>query len=325
MDAMRMDEALPLVGASESVRALAAALSEAAGRRGPVLITAEVGCQPDEVARALHVLSRGALPFVAVDCASADPGDIERRLFGNAASMRANDLESVGSAAAIVEAGSGTLFIDNIDELPASTQRRLARVLRDAEVRIAGARTPSAAPFRLAGATAKDLEVEAREGRFRAELLRRFATRIGVPPLRQRLPDMPLLLQALAARAGRPEVTVTAPALTILSAMPWAGNFDELASVFTRILAGCDGTVQQEDVLGLLPIQGSFVRPDLTASLREALRRFERDYIAAVLEHHQWRMSDAARTLGIERANLYRKTRQLGITRGRSETSMVNR
>jgi DNA-binding NtrC family response regulator len=304
-----------------------AALGDASGRRGPVLITAEAGCRPEAVARMLHDASRAGQPFVAVDCGSADPREIDRRLFGIAANARASaDVETVGADAAVVEAGDGTLFLANIDELPASTQRRLARVLRDAEVRIAGARTPSAAGFRLVGATTKDLEVEAREGRFRSELLRRFASRIGLPPLRQRSQDMPVILQRLAAEAGHPDVTITAPAVTVLAAMPWPGNIDELAAVFARILATTDGTVRQEDVLGHLPIQGTFSRPDLTSSLREARRRFERDYIAAVLERHQWRMSDAARTLGIERANLYRKTRQLGIMRGtRPEATVVNR
>ena len=81
------------------------------------------------------------------------------------------------------------------------------------------------------------------------------------------------------------------------------------------MIAGAGAVVTQEDVLAHVPIEGAFTRWDLTAGLREARRRFERDYIAAVLERHQWRMSDAARALGIERANLYRKTRQLGIAR----------
>ena len=82
-----------------------------------------------------------------------------------------------------------------------------------------------------------------------------------------------------------------------------------------KVLAVAGAIITQEDVLAQVPIDGAFTRWDLTASLREARRRFERDYIAAVLDHHQWRMSDAARALGLERANLYRKTRQLGIAR----------
>jgi DNA-binding NtrC family response regulator len=235
------------------------------------------------------------------------------------------ELEIVGPDAAVVAADGGTLYLEQIDELPASAQRRLARVMRDGEVAIGG-RTATAATFRLIGATSKDLEVEANEGRFRTELLRRFTARIALPSLRQRPQDVPTMLERLSHDSGRGGVSITTPAQTILSAMPWPGNLDELASIFTRILDATNGTVRQEDVLAHLPIQGTFPRPDFTASLREARRRFERDYISAVLERHHWRMSEAARTLGIERANLYRKTRQLGITRApRGEAPAVDR
>src|SRR5262249_43985000 len=114
----------------------------------------------------------------------------------------------------------------------------------------------------------------------------------------------------------------TQPAVTVLAALPWSRNIDELADVLARVVDASGTVIRQEDVLAHLPMDGAFARLDLTASLRDARRRFERDYIAAVLERHHWRMSDAARTLGIERANLYRKTRQLGITRApRAEPS----
>ena len=317
---------LALVGMSDAATAARLAMSEAAAGRRPVLLTGETGCRPAGVARALHEAATPASPFITIDCAAAVAADIEHRLFGSGLRRTPQELEMVGAGAAVVAAGSGTLYLEHVDELPASAQRRLARILRDGEVRIDGSRAASAVSFRLVGATSKDLEAEAIEGRFRAELLRRFVARVSLPTLRQRPQDIPSILERLARDAGRAGMTITAPAQTILSAMPWPGNLDELATAFTRILAATGGTVRQEDVLVHLPIQANFTRPDLTASLREARRRFERDYIAAVLEHHHWRMSDAARTLGIERANLYRKTRQLGITRGvRGEAPAVNR
>jgi transcriptional regulator of acetoin/glycerol metabolism len=103
--------------------------------------------------------------------------------------------------------------------------------------------------------------------------------------------------------------------MTVLAALPWAGNIDEVDTLLQKVLKTAGASVTQEDVLAHVPMDGQFSRVDLTASLRDARRRFERDYIAAVLERHQWRMSEAARALGIERANLYRKTRQLGIVR----------
>jgi DNA-binding NtrC family response regulator len=110
----------------------------------------------------------------------------------------------------------------------------------------------------------------------------------------------------------------TQAAMTVLAAMPWPGNLDELRAMLGRVVRDVQGsTIRQEDLLHLLPIVpfAGKIHSHPAVSLREARRRFEREYIAAVLEQHDWRMSDAARTLGIERANLYRKTRQLGIAR----------
>lgn len=323
--AARAGVPLPLVGASDAVVAARAAFAEASAGRGSVLVAAESGCRPADVAKALHRVASPARPFVALDCAALVASEIDSRLFGMAPRRATQELESVGPDAAVVAADGGTLYLEQIDELPASAQRRLARVLRDGEVAVGG-RTTAAATFRLIGATSKDLEEEASEGRFRTELLRRFTARIALPSLRQRPQDVPTLLERLSHDSGRAGVTITTAAQTILSAMPWPGNLDELASVFAHILDATNGTVRQEDVLAHLPIQGTFARPDLTASLREARRQFERDYISAVLERHHWRMSEAARTLGIERANLYRKTRQLGITRAaRGEAPAVGR
>lgn len=317
---------LPLVGASDAAAAARTAFGEAGAGRLPVLLFAENGCRPADVAKALHQASNPAGPFVAIDCASTVAAEIDNRLFGQVSRRATQELETVGADAAVVAAGGGTLYLEHVDELPASAQRRLARVLRDGEVAVGNQRTPAGATFRLIGSTSKNLEEEADEGRFRTELLRRFISRIALPSLRQRPQDVPAMLERLSHDSGRNGVTITTPAQTILSAMPWPGNVEELASVFARILDATNGTVRQEDVLAHLPIQGTFTRPDFTASLREARRRFERDYISAVLERHHWRMSEAARTLGIERANLYRKTRQLGITRGpRGEAPAVGR
>jgi DNA-binding NtrC family response regulator len=306
-----------LLGASEAVRRARQALALAAGRRTPVLLVAEPGCRPGTIAEMLHSGTRAGAPLVAVDCGAAEPADIDRQLFGTPAGRTpAGDLESIAADAAVVAADAGTLFLENIDELPASAQRRLARVLRDGEVRLSKRQRPIVLTFRLVASTASDLDAEVREGRFRQDLLRRFAAcRVTLPALRQRTGDFAAILERLVSETDSAPRTFTQPAITVLAALPWTRNLDELAGVLRKVLAGAGAIVTQEDVLSHLPIDGAFARFDLTASLREARRRFEREYIAAVLERHQWRMSEAARTLGIERANLYRKTRQLGIAR----------
>jgi DNA-binding NtrC family response regulator len=309
---------LPLAGPSDLARRAREALDLAARRRTPVLISAEPGCRPEAVARALHAATREAAPFVALDCAALEALEIAALIFGTTSHRDApTDLESVGPDAALLEAAGGTLFLENLDDLPASAQRRIARILRDGEVRIAASADPIAITCRLVASTSKDLEAEVRDGRFRPELLRRFSgSQIAVPSIRQRPGDLEALIDRLIADARGRRRSFTQPAVTVLAALPWTDNIDELSGVLDRVLASAAGDViRQEDVLAHLPIEGAFARLDFTASLREARRRFEREYIAAVLERHQWRMSDAARTLGIERANLYRKTRQLGITR----------
>jgi two-component system, NtrC family, nitrogen regulation response regulator NtrX len=314
----------PLVGGSDIASSARRALELAVESRTPVLVVGEPGCRPGSIAEALHTRTRHGLPLVRVECGTAGAADLDTRLFGTLPKRTtAGDLETVGADAAIMAAAAGTLFLDNIDELPASGQRRLARVLRDGEVRLAPRPTAVALSFRLVASTTRDLEAEVREGRFRQDLVRRFAAcRIVVPPLRQRAGDLAAVIERVVADMGGPPRPFTQPAVTVLAALPWIGNLDELADVLRRILAHAGPIVTQEDVLAHVPIDGSFARLDLTASLREARRRFERDYIAAVLERHQWRMSDAARALGIERANLYRKARQLGIAKAsRAEMS----
>ncbi len=309
------DLPLPLLGSSDAARRARESFELAATRTTPVLVVAEAGSRPSTVAEALHARTRPQEPFVALDCGALQPAELEQRLFGTPPRrVTSLALEIVGVDAALVAAGAGTLFLDNTEELPASAQRRLARVLRDGEVRLSGRH--ALVPLRLVASTSRDLDADVRDGRFRQDLVRRLnACRVSIPPLRHRASDMAEIVEHLAGESGGPR-SFTQAAITVLAALPWAGNIDELAALLRKVVAGVNGaSVTQEDVLAHLPMDGQFSRVDLTASLRDARRRFERDYIAAVLERHQWRMSEAARALGIERANLYRKTRQLGIVR----------
>lgn len=288
-----------------------------------MLVVAEDGLRAGDIAGALHERTRPSEPLVSLNCSAVAPAELVAALFGGMDGDDSADLMSLGPESTLLRARAGTLFLENIDDLPASAQRRLVRVLRDGEVRVGQAPAPVPVACRIVASTTRSLEAEVRDGRFRQDLLKRFHDcTMTVPPLRQRPEDLASIVDGVVAGQGKSPRAFTQPALTMLAALPWQRNIDELSSILVKALQHAGPTVRQEDVLAHLPMDGAFARFDLTASLRDARRRFEREYIAAVLERHQWRMSDAARTLGIERANLYRKTRQLGIARSpRTEIS----
>ena len=311
------DWPLSLAGPSGAAERARAAFTEALNAASPVLIAADAGLDADAVARAIHDRSRPGTPFIPFDCSTADPAALERELFG--VRPRANshgDVDHVAASSAVWRARGGTLYLKNVVELPAGAQRRLARIVRDREVAVGGRR--AAIRGRVIAQAPASINAEVREGHFRADLFRRLSQiSIAIAGLRNRAEDIPELAARVTSElTGGQGPTFTRAALTVLAAPRWTGNLDELRRVLDKVLrATPTGAVRQEDVLAQLPIDGAFSRIAPEVSLREARRQFERDYIASVLERHEWRMSDAARTLGIERANLYRKTRQLGITR----------
>jgi DNA-binding NtrC family response regulator len=303
-----------LLGESPTVRRSRALLEAAGG--GPLLILADEGLDASAAARYAHDRTRAGQPFRHVDCAQPEIEALDAALFG-VRSRAAGELEALGAGSALLHARRGTLFLERIGELPAALQRRLARVMRDGEARVA-TRQRVRLDARIVATAAPSLTADARDGRFRADLLRRFATTpVTIPALRERTEDLPAIVSRVAcdlAGPSRPAPGFTPAALTMLAALPWTGNLDELRATLTRGLAQAEGrVVRQEDLLPAVP--GLARRMPPLASLRDARRRFERDYIASVLEQHGWRMSEAARILGIERANLYRKTRELGIQR----------
>jgi polysaccharide export protein EpsE len=307
-----------LLGECPSFRRFLDLVDRSAGARGGLLILAEAGIDTEAIAREIHLRSpRASAPFVRVTCALADPAALERELFGDRAG-KAGDLETVSEGSRVAAARGGTLFLQDVGELPAPAQARLARLARDGEMKVSGV---GEVPFdvRLMASSTPDLDAEAEEGRFRADLHRRLgSTRIEPPPLRQRADDIPLLAahltRELCAARGLPPKTFTPAALTLLAALPWHGNSGELRTVLERVIvAASDEVVQLEDLLAHIKLDGAPKLLSPNGSLREARLRFEREYIAAVLQHHRWRMSDAAKALGIQRPNLYRKARQLGI------------
>jgi DNA-binding NtrC family response regulator len=234
-----------------------------------------------------------------------------------AAANRPTDLVAVAAGSRVAAARGGTLFLQDVTELPATIQGRLARLARDGEMFLEGQAVP--ANVRLVASAPPSIERDVREHRFRPDLYRRIAaSRIDLPPLRDRLEDIPTLVSRLVeeyrTKHGGPSRSFTNAALAVMRALPWAGNLAELRGVIQRALAqSVDAVVHIEQVLPSLQLDRSTTAFLPSGSLREARMRFERDYIAAVLQYHGWKVAEAAQTLGIQRPNLYRKARQLGI------------
>lgn len=307
--------AIELAGHSPAAERLGELVRRAARTEGSVLVVGEAGTDREAIARELVRERRAGLPLVEVDCAD-QAASLDRELFGSSTEHGRSDLESVSADSRVAAARGGTLILHDVTELPASSQARLARMARDREVRIAGAPIPIA--MRMIATAMPAIDGDVRDGRFRADLFRRLAaSRIDVPALRDRAEDVPGLAERLLAEAtadSAPRV-FTQAALALIAALSWPGNLAELRSVVMRaaLEPSVDGTVQVEHVLPALNLGRAALPFAPAGSLREARQRFERDYIASVLQHHGWRMAEAAQTLGIQRPNLYRKARQLGI------------
>jgi NtrC-family two-component system response regulator AlgB len=310
--------ALELEGHSPAITRVQELVRRAALLDGGVLLTAERGADVDSVARELHRRShRAAAPCITVECDGADASRLVQQLFGTAPPLAPTELESISPGSRIAAARGGTLFLKDVTELPAAVQARLARIVRDGEVLVDG--QPTATDVRFVAGASPSVDAEVHAHRLRSDLFRRLAAvRIELPPLRSRLEDVPAMaarvLEELLAERGLKPRAFTQAALALIAAVTWPGNLRELQAAIARAVGESgDHDIQVEHLLPSLHLQRTPARFVPTGNLREARLRFERDYISAVLQHHAWRMADAAQTLGIQRPNLYRKARQLGI------------
>jgi DNA-binding NtrC family response regulator len=296
-----------LIGSSDLVRDCAAGIERAAGDDRSVLVTGERGLDLESIARALHARSARKTGAFVVAASEGGLGDLERGLFGTLqrGGTAASGADTISTASALYRANGGVLFVPNVGELPSALQRRLARLLRDAEARLPRRAGPVALDVRVVGSTETGVDG------LRDDLARRFPVSIEIPALRRRREDVPAIAEAMLASRGLAH-KFTPAALIVLAALPWRRNTAELSGLIERLTSGSGDTlIRQEDVLAEVQLDRAPLRA--SGNLRDARRQFERDYIASVLRAHEWQMRDAARALGIERANLYRKARQLGI------------
>jgi transcriptional regulator with GAF, ATPase, and Fis domain len=307
-----------IIGESIEMRRLYAILERVAPTEATVLIQGETGTGKEVVAQSLHELSkRAAGPFVAVDCGSITESLIESELFGH---VKGSFSGAIGNRAGLFEeADGGTIFLDEIGELPASLQPKLLRVLESREVRRVGSNAPKKIDVRVVAATNRDLASSVNEGTFREDLYFRLAVvPVRLPPLRARRDDIPALVQHFYERIlGKGEV---APKELVASLVTraWPGNVRELRNVVERSVSlGWKGNPDQAPApKSVLPAGlASLVPVDL--ALKEARQawteQFENVYVRALLEKTDGNVSRAAEAAGVNRRFLQRMMARLGI------------
>jgi DNA-binding NtrC family response regulator len=318
-----------LLGDSPAARAILSQMDLAAPSRAGVILCGERGSGRQTLARAIHERSGSHRPFVCVDCRQIGSHDIEAELFGPqsryeqpADSYRP---EAVARNSRLHDARDSTLFLRYPGELPSRVQARLARVFRDGEAIDAATGETLHLNIRPIAAVDPPFARLTQDGRMRDELYQRLAViRIDLPPLRSRREDIPALaehfLRETCRAAGLPAKKLTRQALLLLSALPWRGNVRELQGFVEALISLAPGrAIRLEDVLSNVRLDSGLVTFASGRTLQDARTNFEREYISAVLEQHRGRIAHAAKALGIQRTNLYRKMRTLGVSRNHDE------
>ncbi|HET8724534.1 MAG TPA: sigma-54 dependent transcriptional regulator [Anaeromyxobacteraceae bacterium] len=314
-----------MVGKSPAMREVYRRLEQAAALDITVLLGGETGTGKELAARAVHhQSSRKAGRFVPVNCGALPPDLVESELFGHA---RGAFTGAVGARVGLfAEADRGTIFLDEIGELPLPTQVKLNRVLQEREVRRVGDSAPTRVDVRVIAASHRDLRAEVQAGRFREDLFYRLNVfPVRLPPLRERLEDLPLLaahfLEKHARAMGREITGIDPEALRLLAAWPWPGNVRELENAVARAVAIAPGpTLLPRDLPPELAAPGTASPPGTvlaTLPYREALDqaqdRVSRDYLVALLTEFQGNVTRAAARAGVERESLHRLLKRHGL------------
>jgi PAS domain S-box-containing protein len=316
-----------IIGTSPALKAVLSRISKVAPSDSTVLITGETGTGKELVARAIHRRSpRGSRPFVSVNCAAIPRDLIASELFGHekgaftgATQQRLGRFEL---------ANGGTIFLDEVGELPAETQIALLRVLQEHEFERVGGSRRIRADVRVIAATNRDLQAAIGIGSFRSDLYYRLHVfPIDVPSLRQRREDIPLLVEYFidryARKAGKDIRGVNKKTLQLLQSYPWPGNIRELQNVIERSVILCETEIFSIDENWLPQSPPLTVEPKHHAELPTKLLAQEKNMIEAALKESRGRVSGltgAAAMLGIPRSTLESKIRSLKINKNRFKT-----
>ena len=303
-----------LVGSSVPLRTAFAQLGKAAAKDVTVLLTGESGTGKSEAAELLHEQSgRAGKPLRVVDCAAVPANLLESELFGHERGAFTGAIQR--RVGVFEEAEGGTVFLDEVGELPLDLQPKLLRVLEAREVRRLGANRYLPVDVRVVAATNRDLRAEVNVGRFRPDLYFRLAVlTVRLPPLRERPGDIPLIAKQLLGRLTLDEETRRALAepafLSRLQLSPWPGNVRELRNHLERCAALQEALQPASEDPSPQHLDALDVSIPFSEARRRLLDTFEQGYVRALLDRHDGNVSRAAATAGVDRAHLHRIMRR---------------
>jgi len=307
-----------VLGDSVPMKALRQQIAVTAPTNGRVLIYGESGTGKELVARALHAASlRTKGPFVEVNCAAIPEELIESELFGHIKGSFTGATDD--KAGKFQKADGGTLFLDEIGDMSLRTQSKVLRALEEQRIEPVGSNQTINVDVRVIAATNKNLEQEIARGAFRQDLFYRLnVIPFLVPPLRERLQDIPILarhfLNEYSAAYGKKPRELSDAATDVLLRYPWPGNVRELRNLVERLVIVCPQARIEPHHLPPELFRGVAEAPQHPYStLHEARSAYEREFILRKLQEHRWNMTQTAAALGLERSHLYRKMKSLGI------------
>jgi transcriptional regulator with GAF, ATPase, and Fis domain len=306
----------PAIGASRPMQHLFGLLDKVAPSDSTVLLLGETGTGKEVLAKAIHLRSKRAnRPFVVVDCGAVAPTLIESELFGH---VRGSFTGAVADRnGAFLEADGGTIFLDEIGELPVELQPKLLRVLEAGTVRRVGEDRHRTANVRIIAATHRDLDEEVVNGRFRRDLYYRLAVvPVTVPPLRDRLDDIPLLTAHFVRGMGRGTFELPPTLLSRFAAYRWPGNVRELRNLVERALAGADVDPLPSESVTSRPLADHITDLPFKEAKERLVESFTKEYLVALLDKCGGNISQMAREAGIARNYVHRLVAKYGLKAG---------
>ena len=318
----RSGHANRIVGGSVAVNQLRQTIDRVAPTNARVMVTGALGSGKELAARSLHKASaRANGPFVLLNAAAILPETMEAELFG----VEGEGGRRVG---ALEEAHGGTLYLDEVADMPRETQNRILRVLVDQNFQRVGGTTRVHVDVRIISSSSKDLSEEIAAGRFREDLFHRLSVvPIRVPSLAERREDVPELIQFfmdnISAQTGLPKRRIAEDAMAVLQSHNWPGNVRQLKNNVERLMILTQADPEQEVTSEMLPSEIGALVPTtpggaggeklMSLALREAREIFEREYLVAQIARFSGNISRTAEFIGMERSALHRKLKSLGI------------